>query len=220
VIAPPPPPAEGFAHMSQKAKQLVQEEAEAHAEVRLEPGDSVIIVSNILPVSIRRVIVNGRSDFEVTWNHDNLLSKKGSFGGAMRVLWVGGVIIDAEVGAGLFDGNDEITDVSGVDEMEEPLLEHRLLAFNCVPVFLKPEVLRAHHHYCKKTLYPVLHSIVDVYGDVPTQHWDPEVQQSSWEMYIRVNRLFAQKAFQSYQPGDSIWVSRRNAYLKSVAQAC
>lgn len=122
------------------------------------------------------------------------------------VVQVGGVIISSDSAGGLFDGTGDIKDTI-IDEMEEPLLEHRLLAFNCVPVFVKPEVLEAHHRFCKLSLYPVLHSVVDVYGPIPTQNWNRDEQQNNWEMYIRTNKLFAQKVYQTYQPGDTIWVS-------------
>ena len=77
--------------MSKRAQQLVPKEMqdEMNAE-ELGDGDSVIISCNILPVQIRRVLVDGSSDFEVAWNHDHLLSRKTGFGDAVRVLWVRG----------------------------------------------------------------------------------------------------------------------------------
>ena len=42
----------------------------------LQAVNGVIIVGNLLPVNIRRVIKNGRVDFEVSWNHDSQLSNK------------------------------------------------------------------------------------------------------------------------------------------------
>lgn len=122
----------------------------------------------------------------------------------LRVLWVGGVHITNEKGSGggLFDGAG---DFSQVDEMDELILEQRLLEFNCVPVLERLEVLSCHHEFCRTSLYPVFNSVVDVYGPLATENVSSQDHKRNWESYVRTNRKFAEKAMEQYQSGDLIW---------------
>ena len=46
---------------------------------------------------------------------------------------------------------------------EGPQVEELLKELNCFPVFLEEEVLRSHYYgFCKKVLWPVLHSSVNM----------------------------------------------------------
>ena len=177
----------------------------AGEDVQLAHTDGVIIVGNLLPVNIRKVVVDGRVDFEVTWNHDSLLSMKTKHMEGLRVMWVGGVHITSEAGGGggLFDGAG---DFSQVDEMDEMILEQRLLEFNCVPVLERLEVLSCHHEFCRTSLFPVFNSVVDVYGPLATENVSSKDHKRNWESYVRTNRKFAEKAMEQYQSGDLIWV--------------
>ena len=118
--------------MSQMAEQLISAETSpgrSAGPMQLTREDGVIIVGNLLPVTIRRIVVDGRIDFDVQWNHDSLLSMKTKQMEGLRVMWVGGVHIatDGHGGGGLFDASGEI---GQVDDMEETTLVQRLLQFN------------------------------------------------------------------------------------------
>ena len=199
--------------MSQMAEQLISAETSpgrSAGPMQLTREDGVIIVGNLLPVTIRRIVVDGRIDFDVQWNHDSLLSMKTKQMEGLRVMWVGGVHIatDGHGGGGLFDASGEI---GQVDDMEETTLVQRLLQFNCVPVLEKPETMVAHHEYCKSSLFPMFHSIVDIHSPgipQPTSTaGSPRARSSSpWESYVRVNKAFANKVVELYQEGDLVWV--------------
>jgi trehalose 6-phosphate synthase/phosphatase len=196
--------------LSLRATQLMSSAAtesptSAGQDVQLAHTDGVIIVSNLLPVNIRKIVVDGRIDFEVSWNHDHLLSMKTKQMEGLRVLWVGGVHVtmDSVGGGGLFDGAGDFAEV---DEMDELLLEQRLLEFNCVPVLISHDVLNCHHDFCRTSLFPVFNSVVDVYGPLATENVSSTAHKKNWECYVRTNRKFAEKAMEQYQSGDLIWV--------------
>eukprot|EP01048_Picozoa_sp_COSAG05_P014893 COSAG05_NODE_1733_length_4178_cov_47.990684_1_plen_311_part_10 len=194
------------AELSPKAKATL---AEGDIAASLQSVNGVIIVGNLLPVNIRRVVsAAGRVDFVVAWNHDSLLSKKWNLPvPSLRVMWVGGVHIDSSTdgGGGLFDGAGDPVVYSAVEEMEEMILEQRLLEFNCVPVLAKPEDLDAHHDFCRSTLFPLFNGVIDVYKKV-VHSGDRKRQETNWEKYKKVNQIFSKKVMEIYQPSDLIWV--------------
>ena len=200
-------PHPGLALSDRATEMLLSADSPAAAPLReqLTTTDGVIIVSNLLPVNIRKIVVDGQIDFEVSWNHDHLLSMKTKAMDGLRVLWVGGVHVtmDAKGGGGLFDGAGDFADV---DEMDEMLLEQRLLEFNCVPVLISHDILNSHHDFCRTSLFPVFNSVVDVYGPRATENVSSTAHKKNWECYVRVNRKFAEKTTQRYEPGDLIWV--------------
>lgn len=62
-------------------------------------------------------------------------------------------------------------------EVEEVLRE-----LNCFPVFLEESVLRQHYHgFCKKILWPVLHTSVNM--------WDPRGESSVGWAGTRSSRI-------------------------------
>ena len=186
-------------------EMLLSADSPAAAPLReqLTTTDGVIIVSNLLPVNIRKIVVDGHIDFEVSWNHDHLLSMKTKAMDGLRVLWVGGVHVtmDAVGGGGLFDGAGDFADV---DEMDEMLLEQRLLEFNCVPVLISHDTLNCHHDFCRTSLFPVFNSVVDVYGPRATENVSSTAHKKNWECYVRVNRKFAENHSQAVNKCQAI----------------
>nr|CCA16404.1 alpha putative [Albugo laibachii Nc14] len=94
----------------------------------------------------------------------------------------------------------------------ETLLRH---SYHCFPVFMDESSLQdsletLFEAYCKQTLWPVFHNVVDLYsplqviteqeapehkemGQSLTQSfWTPSSQQSTWQAYINMNQRFAQ----------------------------
>jgi hypothetical protein len=130
-------------------------------EVAITPSDGVIVVSYFLPLIVTRAPGSGggspskRSedhDWIIAWDQENLLSLRTR----LRVTWVGTVRLPEESGP------------LGRDEQES--LARALRRFDCVPVFIDPEQHeRFYKTFCKGTLWPVFHHILDVYGPLPTR---------------------------------------------------
>ena len=143
-------------------------------EVAITPSDGVIVVSYFLPLIVTRAPGSGGNgggagagagggggspskrsedhDWIIAWDQENLLSLRTR----LRVTWVGTVRLPEESGP------------LGREEQES--LARALRRFDCVPVFIDPEQHeRFYKTFCKGTLWPVFHHILDVYGPLPTR---------------------------------------------------
>ncbi|EEY68908.1 alpha,alpha-trehalose-phosphate synthase [UDP-forming], putative [Phytophthora infestans T30-4] len=104
---------------------------------------------------------------------------------------------------------------------ERQQVELLLREFNCFPVFLEPQEAKLYYEdYCKQTLWPTFHNVVDVYSPVDVvldvqaqqhlapsaQFWNPNWQKVAWQAYANVNQLFAHKICELYEQGDVVWV--------------
>ncbi|RPF49411.1 trehalose 6-phosphate synthase/phosphatase [Thermodesulfitimonas autotrophica] len=84
------------------------------------------------------------------------------------------------------------------DEEARAELRARLLTeFNCHPVFLSPaDVEKYYGGFSNRTIWPLFH-----YFPVYTVY-----DESYWEAYERVNRLFCREILRVARPDDTIWV--------------
>ncbi|EWM21423.1 trehalose phosphate synthase [Nannochloropsis gaditana] len=194
-------------------------------EVSISPSDGVVVVSYFLPLIVSRapslpegetetasrikkrsgdaglpgVRVDeggeeeeeeGARDWIIAWDTENLLSLRTR----LRVTWVGTVRLPAEIGGKL-------------NREEQESLARALRKFDCVPVFIDPEIHdKFYNTFCKGTLWPVFHHILDVYGSRPTRFWDQKTQDSVWHSYSHVNMRFRDKVVEVYNEGDLIWI--------------
>jgi trehalose 6-phosphate synthase/phosphatase len=83
-------------------------------------------------------------------------------------------------------------------DLETKLKQNLLEKYACIPVLCPDKLANAHYEgFCKTTLWPIFHY----------QLWDyvtnGKQESSSWEAYVSVNQLFAEKIAQVYQPGDT-----------------
>eukprot|EP00178_Gracilaria_changii_P016566 TRINITY_DN47789_c0_g1_i1.p1 TRINITY_DN47789_c0_g1~~TRINITY_DN47789_c0_g1_i1.p1 ORF type:complete len:1001 (-),score=112.83 TRINITY_DN47789_c0_g1_i1:3275-6277(-) len=85
------------------------------------------------------------------------------------------------------------------DEVADTLLSQ----FNCVPIFLSPNVQRMFYQgFCKTVLWPLFHMMNTVTGtDRKTNRFD----DFAWRAYQKVNRMFAEEIVNHYE-GHLIWV--------------
>jgi trehalose 6-phosphate synthase/phosphatase len=141
-------------------------------EVAIAPSDGVVVVSYFLPLIVTRASSGGGGngtgspgkgvqrggsggeddDWLISWDQENLLSLRTR----LRVTWVGTVRLP--------EGSGPL----GREEQES--LARALRRFDCVPVFIDPEQHeRFYKTFCKGTLWPVFHHILDVYGPLPTR---------------------------------------------------
>jgi len=137
----------------------------------------LILASNLLPVHITPQ--NGRYVIEKA--DEQTISGLQNFYESYAPRWVGLTGIE----------NHEFT----AGETEQ--LEADLEGFNCVPVF--PSV-REHnqylHGFARNTLWPLFHYFAEnvVYSEV------------SWNAYVRINRLYAEKILSLINDGDILWI--------------
>ena len=110
-------------------------------------SDGVIVVSYYLPVLVSKNI-NG--SWHVEWDNESLLALKTD----IRVTRIGTV---------RYPGGF-------VPKDERDALTTALESFGCVPIFLDPPGQHDlfYNTFCKQTLWPIFHNLLEIYGPVPT----------------------------------------------------
>ena len=129
---------------------------------QLEPTDTVVLVSYVLPLNIARD-EESPGGFAVTWD-DNAVLNRLALNLPTRVLWVGCVSVELE------------------KHEEEPLAEMLLEQYNCVVVFLEPDLVRKFYQgFCRGYLRPIFHNQLVV----PSEK-DP-YSEEEWRAYCTVS---------------------------------
>lgn len=137
----------------------------------------MIIVSNRLPVSVRKV--DGKLEFYNSVG--GLATGLASYIKSKRNMWIGWPGIVSE-------------ELSETDKKE---ITSELAKRNCYPVFLtKKQYEEYYNGYSNEVLWPYLHSL-----PVP-----PEKLNQNWDTYKHVNLLFADVVMGVTQPKSTIWV--------------
>ncbi|TMW57077.1 hypothetical protein Poli38472_003002 [Pythium oligandrum] len=192
-----------------------------------DPSIPVIIASNRLPIRVhRRELIRRNSTVEGEDTQDSGASASQY---EWDVEWAGDRVIEAHDSFSHRQISDR-TSIKFVGRIAEwdvpiddqPVLAEKLKAFNCYPVFVPPEEARLYYEeYCKQSLWPTFHNVVDVYSPVevipederdkdgetkPAHYWTPDSQKLAWQAYANVNQQFAAKICDLYEPGDVIWV--------------
>ncbi|KAG6970679.1 hypothetical protein JG687_00002481 [Phytophthora cactorum] len=169
------------------------------------PETPVIIAANRLPVRLSRT-----SD------------------GQWRVEWAGDRMIESQNSLSHYEISERATIkfVGRVADVDVPFEERQqvellLRELNCFPVFLESQEAKLYYEdYCKQTLWPTFHNVVDVYSPVDVvldvqaqqhltpsaQFWNPNWQKVAWQAYANVNQLYAHKICELYEQGDVVWV--------------
>ena len=84
-----------------------------------------------------------------------------------------------------------------IDKKGQLEIVAKLEKFNNYPVFLSQSQIQAYYNgFCNKTIWPIFHSL--------TQY--AVYQNSLWEEYNRVNKIFCQTILDIVKPDDIIWV--------------
>jgi len=119
--------------------------------VAISGSDGVIVVSYFLPVVVSRIPPEQGGGWSVAWDTENILALRTR----LRVTWVGTVRLPA---------GEPLTP----EDQEQ--LGRALSQSDCVPVFIDPALHEKFYKvFCKGTLWPVFHHILDVYGPRPTR---------------------------------------------------
>lgn len=143
-----------------------------------------IIVANFLPIHAQKNLETSTWCF--SFDEDSLLLQmKDGFSSETDVVYVGSLKIDV--------------DASEQDEVAQKLLE----GFNCVPVFLSPDLQkRFYHGFCKQYLWSLFHYMLPMCPD-HSNRFDPLL----WQAYVSANKIFADKVMEVINlEDDYVWV--------------
>jgi len=143
-------------------------------------NSGLIIVSNRLPVSVKRV--DGELEFYPSIS--GLVTGLAPYAKDKRNKWIGwpGLPSDA------------------LSEKERQLIADELQTQNCYPVFLTQKQLDDYYNgYSNSVLWPVFH-------DGKIGQAAKNDQEKLWKAYQKVNELFAEVVLALSQPDSNIWV--------------
>jgi trehalose 6-phosphate synthase/phosphatase len=141
--------------------------------------------------TLSAVAVDAYNGWSAQWDDEALLAPKGGMVRALRsvrVKWIGVCPVP-------------------VPHEDEEAVTRLLESMNCIPVFL-PAATQSEFYegYCRDTLWPVFHNVIDVYGEFPTRWWVKGRQSDRWKAYMDANGKFAVTVVENYHEGDLVWV--------------
>ena len=137
----------------------------------------LILVSNLLPLNI-------------TWQNEQYLIEKSDeqtiaglqdFYSSFHTKWVGLTGFE----------NHDFT------EVEAKNLSAKLLPYNCLPVFPRSKDRNLYlHGFARNTLWPLFHYFTE----------NVTYSEESWDAYVKINQLFAEKILEEIEDGDIVWI--------------
>lgn len=138
---------------------------------------SVVIVSNRLPVSVKKV--NGKLEFYPSVG--GLATALSNYTSDSSSKWIGWPGIASE----------EIT------EAERRIISRKMATYNCYPVFLTQKQLDAYYNgFSNSILWPLFHNLPTKY-----EHYD-----SYWKAYRDINSLFADAVLALGDRRNNVWI--------------
>lgn len=139
---------------------------------------SVVIVSNRLPISVKK---NERGSLEFYPSVGGLATGLASYVNDKRNKWIGWPGIATE----------------DLTIKDQETIADELMKYNCYPVFLKQKQLDSYYNgYSNSILWPLFH-------DLPAQF---EGHDAYWKAYKSVNAAFAEAVLALSNPHSTIWV--------------
>jgi trehalose 6-phosphate synthase/phosphatase len=146
--------------------------------VNMNPG--LVIVSNRLPVSVKKV--DGVLEFFPSVS--GLAMGLAPYASNKRNKWIGW--------PGL--ASDDLT------EDERNTISEELLKHNCYPVFLTQKQIDGFYNgYCNRLIWPLFH-------DVTLSRSAVAKEQEYWKAYRQVNNIYAESVLARSNSGNNIWV--------------
>lgn len=137
----------------------------------------LFIASNRLPVSIHM----GNGECQINSEGRSTIYDLDEFSEKYETRWIGLTGIDDHV----------------FSENQKKQLGIRLKEHRCIPLFPEPEIYQqAIHGFAKNTLWPLFHYFPQnaTYND------------SYWESYVQVNRMFAEMICSIADDEDTVWI--------------
>lgn len=138
---------------------------------------SVVIVSNRLPISVKKV--DGKLEFYPSVG--GLATGLSSYVKDKRNKWIGWPGVPSD----------------DLSEAEQQQISDELIKHNCYPVFLKQKQLDEYYNgYSNTILWPLFHDLPAELGD----------HDRTWKAYQSVNRAFGDVVLALSDPDSTIWV--------------
>ncbi len=139
-------------------------------------GANVLVISNRLPVTIKR---NDKGEYTYSMSSGGLVTALQGLKKSTSFKWFGW--------PGLEIPEDEQEKVSN------DLLEK----FSCIPVFLSDSIADLHYNgFSNSILWPLFHYHP---GEI-------DFDEEAWEAYIKANEEFAKKVFKVVDDNDMVWI--------------
>ena len=140
------------------------------------PAQRLIVVSNRLPLTLRRTDEGWRTEH----SPGGLATALGPMLRGTEGLWIG------------WPGETTQDDEGREAELRRWLAEER-----CLAVDLTADVAaRFYEGYANQTLWPLFHHFP----------LDLHYEEAEWDAYVEANRAFRDKVLSALQPGDRVWI--------------
>ncbi|RLD71433.1 MAG: bifunctional alpha,alpha-trehalose-phosphate synthase (UDP-forming)/trehalose-phosphatase [Bacteroidetes bacterium] len=137
----------------------------------------LILASNILPVHI----VCQDDQYLIEKSDEQTIAGLQDFYSSFHPKWVGLTGFE----------NHDFT------EEETKKLSAKLDSYNCIPVFPKSRDRNLYHHgFARNTLWPLFHYFTE----------NVTYSEESWDAYVKINQLFAEKILEEIEDGDILWI--------------
>lgn len=154
--------------------------------VHLNSTDGLVVVSAFLPIILHR---STAGEWTADWDYEMLLSMQTH----LRVTRVGVVKWRGWHGNTGGEGSPE----AGVPRSERHKVEECLQRFNCVPIWIDPNLFgEMYNGFCKGVLWPVLHNVTSVYSSRPDDN-----KESKNDGTVRMDTS-SEAAFSEYSMDD------------------
>lgn len=140
----------------------------------------VIIVSNRLPISVKKV----NAELEFSPSLGGLATGLSSYANDPGNIWIGWPGI----------ASDELT------EKDKQLIATELAKHNCYPVFLSQKQIDSFYNgYSNSVLWPLFHNL-------PAKRSSSTHLRTWWQAYRKVNRDFKEAVINIANPKNQVWV--------------
>lgn len=140
-------------------------------------GKSLVIVSNRLPVSVKKV--NGKLEFYPSVG--GLATGLSSYAERRGTKWIGWPGLPCD----------------DLSQSERKQIAKELSKHRCYPVYLNSKQLAEFYNgYSNSVLWPLFHELEIKTGNTP----------KNWKAYREVNQLFTQETLRLSKSGNTIWV--------------
>lgn len=194
---------------SESYELKTSESTESLASLDSLADRTIYITCYHLPLNVKRIMINDKPSFEVTWNA-SLISMRGdeTIFQNFNKFWIGTLSVP---------GNPLTPD-------EEIELKEILKDMKCIPLFLEQSVIRdAYYGYCKQVLWPIFHNVEhldsihavwnvdrcknasDLEAGI-VEFWDMSREANYFTAYKQVTAAFAEKLIGLCGTEDIVWV--------------
>ncbi len=173
--------------LERQLEEVRELDFEDEEDEQLDDGSRLLIVANRLPVTL-----TVEDDGSIRWAKSSgglaeaieclLRAQDREPGESMQLAWIGWL-------------GDE------VDYDKQVALKNQMFSESSyMPVFLTTEQADLYYNgFCNDILWPL-------FNYVPLSTGSTVMQSKYWDSYVEANQVFADTVFETWQPGDMIWV--------------